>query len=59
MDEITVDEITKETAKDKEKPKEIMLERDGKTYIIVEYFVGDKTYIDIVKNALRREFERD
>jgi len=46
---------------EKEPSKEniIQLERNGKTFMIIEHFDGDKTYTDIVKSALRREFESD
>ena len=33
------------------------LERGGKTFMIIEHFSGDQTFADIVKNAVRREFE--
>jgi len=35
------------------------IERNGKTFVIVEHFTGTNTYLDIVKNALRREAELD
>ena len=33
------------------------IERNGRTFMIIEHFSGSQTYTDIVKNALRREFD--
>lgn|GEM_PF-5791334 len=33
------------------------IERNGKTFTIIEHFTGTLSYLDIVKNALRREME--
>ena len=35
------------------------IEHNGRTFAIVEHFTGTSTYLDIVKNALRREAELD
>jgi hypothetical protein len=37
----------------------ITLERNGRSFPIIEHFSEEKTFTDIVKNALRREFEAD
>ena len=33
------------------------IERNGKTFEIVNHFNGTSTYLDIVENALRRELD--
>jgi hypothetical protein len=35
------------------------IEKNGRTFVIAEHFTGTNTYLDIVKNALRREAELD
>lgn len=33
------------------------LVRNGKAFTIIEHFLEGQTYMDIIKNALRREYE--
>ena len=42
-----------------DKDKISYIERNGKTFMIIEHFSEGQTYTDIIKNALRREFESD
>lgn len=51
-----MDEAKEELAK-AEDDNITYIERNGKTFMIIEHFSNGNTYTDIIKNALRREFE--
>ena len=46
-----------DTTKTEEKPTITYVERNGKTFEIIEHFSEKRTFTDIIKNALQREFE--
>lgn len=51
-----MDDIKKEPAKAKD-DNITYVERNGKTFMIINHFSSGQTYTDIIKNALRREVE--
>jgi hypothetical protein len=54
-----MDESKRDVTKAKDENTITHLERNGKSFLIIEHFSEGQTYTDIVKNALRREFESD
>jgi uncharacterized membrane protein YvbJ len=37
----------------------ITIERNGRTFLFIDHYSPGQTYADIVKSALRREFESE
>lgn len=54
---ISVGDVNTEIIKTEDKKNITYLERNGKTFMIIEHYSGEQTYVDIIKNAMRREFE--
>ena len=54
---VSLGDIKTETTKNNDKKKIIYLERNGRIFPIIEHFSEEKTYTDIIKNAVRRELE--
>jgi sarcosine oxidase delta subunit len=44
------------TAEKRGEPNVTHIEYNGRAFEIIEHFSGEQTFLDIVKNALRREF---
>ena len=48
-----------DTTKTEEKTNITYVERNGKTFEIIEYFSEKRTFTDIIKKPLQREYESD
>ena len=47
------------TTATKDEKKITYIERNGRVFPIIEHFSDSQTYLDIIKNAMRREAECD
>lgn len=54
-----MDESKTDTAKAENENTITYIERNGRSFMIIDHFSEDQTYTDIVKNALRRELKND
>lgn len=54
---ISMDEVKTEVTEKADNANISYIERNGRTFMIIEHFSDDQSYMDIVKNALRREAE--
>ncbi|MDL2287378.1 hypothetical protein LJB90_02290 [Eubacteriales bacterium OttesenSCG-928-G02] len=48
----------KQAVENTEEPKITYIEYNGRTFEVIQHFSGEQTFSDIVKNAIRREFEK-